>query len=234
MDLEQVRKTIVLIAGEDGTKAFLGPGPFTTALQLASLKQFKIKLGLPEEYKPGMPYPAQAFEITQRITEDMKRFKVVKGWHLSAPLVVGDNGIVAYPSDYYIASAASVFAQFDDLMERELSILSDLEYQKRRTTVHLKPDFVFPICKMIAEGIMVDPKEISHIHLTYLRLPTSPVYAFNTSKGYNEYDPVNSVELDWDDMNVMDIISLVLADIGIKISNENILQYANKVTQGGV
>ena len=235
MNLEQVRKTIVLIAGEDGTKAFLGPNQFTTALQLASLKHFKIKLGLPEEYQPGMPYPSQAFEITQRITEDMRRFKVTSGWHLSAPLVVGLNGVVVYPSDYYIASIASTF--FDDgsdLLERDLVILSDLEYQDRVTTVHTKPDFMFPICKMIAEGILVNPKEISHIHLGYLRLPTSPVYAVTTDNGYNEYDSSGSTELDWDDMNVMDIISLIMAGIGIKIQNTDVLEYANKVIQEGV
>ena len=235
MTLEQIRDLLILISGEEGQDFVYGPEDFCDILHLAQLKHFKRKLGLPEEYSPGMPLPAQAFEITQRITEDIRHFKVLRGWHFNNPLSLTTEGTLAYPSDYYIVSTLSYYYPVnDDYIEREIDILSDMEYQKTNTSVLKKADKMFPICNMQASYIRFSPKLTEPINMGYLRLPVKPFWKVIDNDGFLEYDNDNSVNLEWDDMNIIDIMVIVLGDMGISLNNQNIVQYSENLKAKGV
>lgn len=235
MDLLTIQRILVTLAGEAAADQFISPEIFSSMLHLASLKHFKRKLGLPEEYKPGMPYPSQAFELTQRITEDMKIFKVTKGYNLTQPISVASSGIASYPSDYYIASVIDYFFSKDgETYQRKVDILSDLEYQDRVTNIHTRPRYFYPICKMISDGIQCNPYDLKFIHMTYLRLPVAPYYAVDATTGYNEYDSANSTQLEWDDQNTIDIMYLFLSEMGITLKREDVLQKAEAVKERGI
>jgi hypothetical protein len=47
--------------------------------------------------------------------------------------------------------------------------------------------------------------------LGYIRRPLKPVYATDTSEGYNKYDAFSSVDLEWDDINKIDILYIMLS-----------------------
>lgn len=236
MTLEQIRDLIVLISGEKGHEVSYGPEEFCDVLHLAQLKYFKTKIGLPEDYSPGMPLPPQAYELTQRLTEDIRPFKVSKGWLLSSPLYLDSTkGTLAYPSDYYIISALSYFyAHSSGSLEREIKVLSDLEYSKCTTSILEKPDKFFPVCNMQADFIRFSPILTEAINFSYLRLPVKPFWKVIDNDGFYEYDDENSVNLEWDSMAIIDIIVLFLSEIGIALNNQNVVQYAQNVKKEGV
>lgn len=235
MKLDEIRNLLVLIADEKGQEFNLQPEDYNDLLHLAQLKHFKIKLGLPEEYRPGMPLPAQAFEITERITEDLRPFKVIRGWHFTNPLEPDEaKGIVEYPEDYYIVSEMSYFyTENDETLERNIDPLSDLEFNKARTSMVKKPDYMFPVCNMQADFIRLSPNLNQPINMVYLKLPKKPFYKVIDNDGFYEYDPDNSVELEWDEMNVIDIMVLMLGDIGISLKKQAVMEYAQNLKERG-
>jgi hypothetical protein len=234
MNLEQIRDLLVLISGENGQQFNYSPEDYCDLLHLAQLKHFKRKLGLPEEYQPGMPAPRQAYEITQKITEDIRHFKVMKGWGVSTPLFL-TNGVLSYPVDYFYPSSLSYnYPIGEEFLERNIDILSDKEYADITTSVLKKPDAFFPVCNMQATFIRFAPKLTSGINIAYLRLPIKPFWKVIDNDGFYEYDHSNSVNLEWDDINIIDIIVIMLGDLGIPLNSQNIVQYSQNLKEKGV
>lgn len=235
MKLNEIRDLLVLIADEKGQEFNLQPEDYNDLLHLAQLKHFKTKLGLPEEYRPGMPLPAQAYEITERMTEDLRPFKVVRGWNLANPIDPDPvKGTLDYPEDYYYPSEMSYFyADGNETLERNIEPLSDLEFNKARTSLIKKADLLFPVCNMQADFIRLFPKLDQPVNMVYLKLPKKPYFKVIDNDGYYEYDPDNSIELEWDEMNIIDIMVIVLGDIGISLKKEIVLQYAQNLKERG-
>jgi hypothetical protein len=235
MNLEQIRDLLILISGEKGHTFVYGPEDFVDLLHLAQLKHFKRKLGLPEQYSPGMPLPSQAFEINQRITEDMKQFKVIRGWHFNNPFHLTTEGTLAYPDEYYYPTSISYFYPIqDDYLERDIAILSDKEYQDTNTSVLKKSDKMFPICNCQSDFIRFSPKLKESINMSYLKLPAKPFWKAIDNDGFLEFDEANSVNLEWDDMNIIDILVIVLGDMGISLNSQNIVQYSENLKTKGI
>lgn len=236
MNLEQIKELIILLAGDKGVKLNYGPEDFEDILHNSQLRHFKVKMGLPEEYQPGIPLPKQAFEINQRLTEDTRHFKVVRGWNISEPLEVDeDKGVIDYPEDYYIVSAMSYFhaVSSSEVYERSIEPLSDLEFNMANTSLVEKPDYMFPTCNMQKDMIRVMPKDIGPVNMVYVRLPKRPVYKVIDNGDFFQYDPDNSVELEWDELNQIDIVIKVLADLGISMQSQAVLEYAQTIKKEG-
>ena len=237
MNLSELRKIMVMIMDDYGVFVQVSPEQYSRMLHYNSLKHFKKKLGLPEEYTPGMPVPKEAYEITQKITEDLRPFKMEVGWDLTSPILVDDKtGNADYPEDYYYPGGATYFYiddKTDQVYEREIDILSDLEFQKRLTSVNDKPTKFDPICNMRKDVINFRPYDLIHVNMSYLRLPVEPRYSVLPSSTYQQYDPETSIQLEWDEMNQLDIMIGVMADMGVKLGDQDIYQYAEKVKNTG-
>ena len=234
MDLQQIHDIVTLIADDKSMPDIFVDEDFDDALHYAQLKYFKQRLGLPEEYQPGMPYPKIAFEITKRITEDLRPFKVIKGWGTTTPLQL-NNGHLEYPSDYYIASSITYsITKGEESFERRVDILSDQEYEEKTTSVLMKPGEMFPVANMQSAFIRFFPLKNEKINMVYLRMPKKPRYAVKYYEDWSEYWPEQSVQLEWDDMATIDIITIMLSELGIMLKNQLVLEYAEKVKERGI
>ena len=68
--------------------------------------------------------------------------------------------------------------------------------------------------------------------LYYMRKPIKPVYAYNVVGGrVIEYDPANSIQLEWRDNDITTILLKALASIGINMSDQEISQFAELKNQ---
>lgn len=235
MNLNDLKRLMVFVSGDKGKDISLSPEQFVDLLHLASLKHYKRKIGLPEEYRPGAPIPTQAYELTQRITEDMRRFKVSKSLPINMLTAEGQYAALNYPDDYYIVSSVIYnYIVSGKRYPRKVEVLSDLEFEDRMTSVVESPDLWSPICTMLATIIKLNPASIRYVDITYLRLPEKPYFATTSDKGYLEYDHDQSRQLEWDDINKIDIMVIMLADIGVGVSNADLYQYAEQVKERGV
>lgn len=235
MNLKDIRDIIVLISGDKGLEFSLTPEEFVDLLNNAQLKHYKRKLGLPEQYAPGMPVSRQSYEITSVLTEDLRKFKVVLGDNLTTPLTLDSSGHLIYPSDYYIVtSIIYYYVSGGNTYLRNVKILNDLQYGEAVSRVSTVPDEMFPVCNRQATYIQFYPILTGNLSMTYLRLPVKPVWGLDTTNGYYGYDDANSVQLEWDDINIIDIISILLGDLGIPLNDGEVIQYAENIKEKGV
>lgn len=198
----------------------------------ASLKQFKKKMGLPEEYQPGQPLPRQAYEVSPIISHDLEPFKVIVG-HQDGDtrLTVDTDGFIELPDDYFYYSS---MVHAVDMIDKQLRLVPDEEFDKLVGDPLIAPNDRNPIANLQFGYIRVAPKTITEVAFTYLKRPTKPVYRTKTTNRYRQYDDVNSVEFEWDDINRFDILHLMLFDLGINLQRNDIVQYAQKHQQQGV
>jgi len=235
MNLQDIRDIIILISGDKGLKFSYTPKGFGDLLNLAQLKHYKRKLGLPEEYSPGMPLSRQSYELTSRLTEDLRKFKVLLGGNSATPVTLDTDGHLVYPLDYYIVTALTYYYVSGGLTYlRKVDILNDLQYGEAVSRVSTVPDEMFPVCNRQATYIQFNPILAGNLSMTYLRLPVKPVWAVDASEGFYGYDAVNSVQLEWDDINIIDIITIMLGDIGIPTKNMEVYQYAENLKERGI
>ena len=104
MNLGDISNIISFILSDRKPDLVLTAGEFERILHVCQLKQFKRKIGLPEEYQPGTAIPAQVYEISKVITDDLAPFKVIMGGD-NPPLNVDDKGEATLPSDFFYPSA---------------------------------------------------------------------------------------------------------------------------------
>lgn len=235
MKLDLILSLVNFIIKDFGSQAqpISDNNEFSDQLHYAQLKYFKAKLGLPEQYSPGMPLPKQSFEITKRITEDLRQFKVMRGWGETTPIITDNMGYAAYPKDYYYPSVMTYTMRNGKNYEREIEFLSDAEFTKRTTSFSELPNIYFPVVNLQKDRMRFSPKTITFINFIYLRLPIKPYLSVTFDGGFAEYDEANSVELEWNDISVIDIISILLGGIGISIKSGEVINYSEKLKVQG-
>ena len=235
MTLNEIRNIINIISGEKLKGRVITPEDFELMLKVANLKHFKRKVGLPEEYQPGAPLPAQAFEITTKSTMDLSPFKVHMGRTGVMPLYVDTYGEAVTPSDMYYPSTMQYNYILNGVTKkRNIDIVSDLEWTERSSDALTQPTDRNPVANIQDSYIRFSPITDKFVEFVYLRYPIDPVYAYSQDKGYVEYNASSSTELEWDEVNQIDIISILLFDLGINMGKGDILSYADKVKKEGV
>lgn len=230
MTLLEIINTINFIIGDKRPEmGLLTPNRFSTMLHIASLKHFKRKLGLPEEYQVGMPLPRQAFELTQKITEDLRRFKVVNDNFLFT------NGVSVYPDGYYYPSSMAAVIFYDvGSMRKNVRFVTDQRWDEMNGSYVDIPNEEYPIANFQSDTIRIAPTTITRTIFTYLRLPVKPVYAVRIQNNVSVYDPDSSVQLEWDEINQIDIITILLADLGLPLMRGDVIQIADKQKAQGI
>lgn len=158
---------------------------FNTDLSVANTEMFSWLYGLPQEYKPGMPIPAMAFEVTQRILDDLKQCKVNMGGYGTndpSPLNVVE-GIAQIPSDYvhfvrmnYVQVSSNKCKAPEGKVNRKIEILTDAQWADRvGNYVKNKKVDQYPYCNFQREYIEFRPFwKQQFVNFVYLRMPKTP------------------------------------------------------------
>ncbi len=95
------------------------------------------------------------------------------------------------------------------------------------------PTRMNPIALFESTYLQVHPTGISNIKFPYLRYPIDAVWGYNVVNGRPKFDASKSVDLEWEDMVVNDIIMQALKSIGISIKDADVMSFAqSESTQG--
>jgi hypothetical protein len=235
MDLNNIRTFLNIILRDHAPERMsMTPEQFIELLNICSLLHFKKKVGLPEEYRPGMPLPRQAYEITKKLSIDLNPFKVAMGDD-TPPLVVDAYGHATLPAGcYYPTAFAFRLFRNGEVDIREIDIVNDQQWFERQGNRITKPSQKYPIVQFIGGGkVRFSPFNLLRVDMTYLKLPTPAVYGYTITSDFIKYNASTSTQLEWDDINIIDIIFMFLERIGVQISRQDLIQYSNKVnTQG--
>lgn len=183
---------------------------FNQIIDAVNLDMWKLKVGLPEEYQANAPFPRQAWQISNKISDDMRYFIT------EVAINKNNNGIFAYPNNYGAFSSLRYTRILNnncdtpDVKTRTIELVTDAELSERLDNTIIPPNYDYPVGAWYAAGWKVYPTQITTVDLTYLRLPTTPVrgFIFDPVTDLTQYDPATSVQLDfpktlWIDFAVM-------------------------------
>ena len=206
----------------------LTPQNFNRLLQMANIQHFKRKIGLPEEYSPGMPIPTQAYNVSQMNTEDLRPFKVNYVKSIT-------DGQLTIPTNYYYHSSMMLgFKSGSGTNYTKATVKTDDEWDDMVGSKVNYPTEYYPICNYQSDYIRFYPTTVRRVIFNYLRKPTTPNYAMTVSNGAMVYDDDNSVQLEWNESNQYDILSLILSNMGIALGKESVISMAEMKKQRGI
>jgi len=190
---------------------------------------FSTEYGLPEDYKPGAPLPNIAYELTQKIKDDLGVFK-------ERPILTIDaNGFMALPADYvhytsidYIKVTNQV-GQNPKVEDIEVAVIDDDKWSSRKRKTVKVADKNNPICNFQATGIEFFPKDLFKARFTYLRYPKVPEWAFTLDQDVEIFDAANSTDIELRENLTNDFTMILVSYLAIKTKDEGLLGYARGV-----
>lgn len=183
---------------------------FNQIIDAVNLDLWKLKVGLPEEYQANAPFPRQAWQISNKISDDMRYFIT------QVDIQKNLSGIFEYPANYGAFSSLRYTRILNnncdtpDVKTRTIELVTDAELSERLDNTIIPPNFDYPIGAWYATGWKVYPQVIKDVSLTYLRIPTTPFrnFDFDPVTDQTTYQPIGSIQLDfpktlWIDFAVM-------------------------------
>lgn len=235
MNLGEISNIVSWILADRKPDLVISADEFCRLLHFVQLKLFKRKIGLPEEYRPGQPIPAQVYEISKVITDDLAPFKVIMGGDDPA-LVLDEDGVGSLPADFFYPSTVTYkyIKESGEVLFKEVELLSDKEWNKRIASFVKRPSRKYPIANIYGSKIRTYPTTLRYVDFVYLKTPPEPVYGTAYGKGYHVYDPNTSTELLWNEVNQVDLIGMLMNELGINISNADLVTYSDKIKATGV
>ena len=219
----------------------LSANEYNIILKAANIGFFKQRYGLPEEYQAGAPLPKMSYEITQKIIDDLRAFKVRMGID-TASMVLDRQGRANIPSDYVHFSSAG-YKQIKnnscgslEQRTRNIEHLSDAQVNERLGNSLKKPTLKNPCFTTYSTYFQFYPANLRYVDFTYLRMPVTPRYAIIVDNQTDRefYDAANSVHFEYPEDCFEDIARLVCSYIGINLRSTDLVQYSEMKKQQGI
>lgn len=211
LNLNEILQLVNSILGEQRIeRKELSYEQFNYHLKLVNIKKFKK-------------------ECSEDNRDNLKPFIVFMGGTQSQPLLVNVNGYATRPSDFYKnISMTYKHVVGKTINTRIVYVKSDEIFDDLCASTIDGPTKYEPIAKITETQIVFEPINVKRINFTYIKNPTTPVFAIKITSGFNEYDADNSTELEWDDENTIDIIVLLLQQIGVSITSQEVERKVNQ------
>lgn len=214
---------------------------FNLIAKFCSYEYFKTKVGLPESYKLGVPIAPQNWQVSQKISDDMRRFLIWLGGPDNALLKLDQYGVATIPTDYIAFSSCYFEQQVQDddcatteLIPRPIDFIPDSVWADRLSSPIKKPDFAFPVAKWFGGKAQFAPAAMGYVHFSYLREPETPVLAVTYDSNNDPvYDAANSTQIDFPDVCIPDIANLIFEVAALNIKDQMDIQAATQRKMAG-
>ena len=231
ININEIKQFIDFISNKEQSGTAYSISQFNIACQAANIDLFKLRYGLPEDYTPGMPLPRQAYEVTQKMKDDLRSCKEV----VTLPV---SNGILTLPSDYvhktaltYIKVTNSSCGEDPIVKRKGIQFLDDDKFDGRCDAVIKAPTQDFPIANILKDSIRIEPKSIKSVEFSYLRTPNKPVWGYTNNNGIEQYNPSSSTDFEWNGILFTDISKIILSYLSINLRDNDLYaaieQYKN-------
>ena len=204
---------------------YFTPNDFNLAAPIGQLNYMRVKLGLPEAYQPLAPFPPQSMQVTQIISDSLRPFiknvnvnKNGKGFDLP-------TDCIAYSTSGYQYVESGDCGQ-PILSEIPIDFVTDGERRQKLDSFLTPPTLEYPIGAYLNNQLVVYPKEIVTIDLTYIKMPSTPIrnYTIN-SNDQDVYEPLGSVQLEFPKMDWEGVAMYIVKAYAINMRETELLNY---------
>lgn len=206
-----------LVANKDVNSNWLTPEQFELELQAKNIRLMRNLLGLPERYQPGTMQAGASGSTT--LEDDLMPFLVLK----TENLVNQETNLTDwyYVNDFY--TSLSVFPEIISQQELSGRIRSPIRVATEK----------YPWAIRTQKGLKVWPDTVTQITVSYYRKPATPTFNTTVDPGTGFLQYSASTELEWRDENKMDIVYMIMQDMGVNVEKQDLSQLAQKLVEGG-
>ena len=213
---------------------------YNTLIKGVNIDMLNLRYGVPEQYRAGQPLPQMSYEVTKKMIDDLRYLKVRTGVDVN-PITIDQWGRCPIPADYLHLSSATHNrvinnnCEIKDIEPADIELLSDAQIAPRRQNSVTKPTLIDPCMAIFSTYFQFYPRELRNVELTYLRFPNTPYYAYTIDEDTDEYiyDAVNSVNFEFPDDCLIDIVRFVASYVGINLKETAVIQYVEQVKNEG-
>ena len=184
---------------------YLSPNELSMCLDAAQNDKFT------EDFK--------SYGIDQTIHDSLKPFKIIQYQFTSA-----SDGSVAFPDNYY-HFLDGLFTVTGSTIN-QVSFFSSDEKAKLLTNQLRPVTLSNPFAEDSATGFQLYPQSVQTGFYNYLRRPATPIYGYTQVGRAITYNAATSVQLEWGDNYIDNIISRALAYMGLNMSENEIIQFS--------
>lgn len=245
MTLMGIYDLIKFIGNKDFNGNIYSPPQYQISIIAANIDYFKVKFGLPEEYQsgvastrlqgiqPGRPVPRQYIDATQKLSDDLRKFKEFVEDQVVAA------GKFSIPSDYvHCISIQYNYTPTVDgtptILPVPVDMLTEDQWADRMGNFIKRPTIKNPIGIIRQDDIFIEPNTINAVDFHYLRLPLEPVFDYEVTNDELIYKPGTSTEFEWPEVNHIDLVRILLSYLGINLRETQLIQYAEMQKAKGV
>lgn len=184
---------------------------------------------------PKMPAKMQAALLgeSQRIEDALSLFKAKQTFTTSDT----PQGILTLPANYLhlLSLYTTVYNnQLGRNIYSAVQVLNEEELIERLNSQIIPVSQEDPIAIMNSQNkIQLFPEQAQSGGVYYIRRPAVPKFAYTQSGRTITYDPNTSVQLEWRDMDINNIIATALSYYGLNLNSQEVMQFAElKISQG--
>lgn len=200
----------------------VSPDEFNIIIEQSSLSYMDYLLGSFPTYQYGKAQPKIQFGMNESIRQTLSAF-------IDAPatLTIASDGTAPYPSDYQ-----QMDAMYDATMNRIRFVPQHKLYSYINSTID--PIESNPIYLVESGGFRFYPNNQGTAKLSYVHTPSPIFWAYTLdSNGRAVYDPANSKDPAWYDVDCFEITSRALAMVGVNLQAQQVSAFANQITKTG-
>jgi hypothetical protein len=139
-----------------------------------------------------------------------------------------NNPIVPYPADLqYLSSVRCLYngTQYKVEWIDNIDVADVL-----RPNSLLAPVGEFPKYQYVDDGVQFFPNNIGIVYLDYFATPTQPFWNYTVVNNRQVYNPVGSIDFDWDIYFLNKIMAIFLQMVGINLSSTELAQFSQMFT----
>lgn len=114
----------------------------------------------------------------------------------------------------------------------EIKEIEQKKFLYRQSHAVKTPTAKYPICSMRNQTLTVIPtSDFTSVVLSFLKLPTQPVYATDPVGDRYIYNDANSIDFEWNQSYADKIIDRALANLGINMRAGEMIQFSKEQRQ---
>lgn len=225
--------TLVKYISRKNNSAYLDPEQFNMIINRAQTTKFADLLGdLNNASSPSNP--KAPIEFNKRVLEDIKQFTNPISISIDA------SGQANYPPDYVrwvrfgYKAGKNTESGTPEILYLPIEVVDEEKEYYKLSSVIVPPTREYPIVVFKNTYMQFYPINLGRVQMTYLRQPERAVWAYTMVNNRPVFNSAASVNLNWPDIAINDIVIRACSYIGISIKDADLVAYTQTKTQEGL
>lgn len=148
-------------------------------------------------------------------------------------VVVPSSGILAYPSDFEHTSSVRSYYVRPNGLSSEISVdpVKNRDWGDINGSQLQNGTKRFPKYSEFKDAYRFLPRNIGTVMIDYFSTPIKPVWAYTIVSGREVYDPILSVDFQWDEFAMNNVLAIFLQMRGMNLREGDLAQWATQFKQ---